>query len=146
LTQKRPRRVAEAKGFGRLEVKTMTDGTDPRDYVERCCKQFAAKVWNEAVDRAAEQVHNADNYRDAAVRIYNMKIKDDLQYEDQGRLGIGGEAMFGADDYTDYDQGKRIIWECSECKSRREENPGWNEGGTCHCGGKWERVGISYKA
>ncbi len=49
--------------------------TDSRDYVEQRCRDFAATVWNEALDRAVEQIHKADNYRDAAVRINKLKIK-----------------------------------------------------------------------
>lgn len=52
----------------------MAADTDPREYIRRFCEDFAAKVWNEALDRAAEEVNVADNYRDALVRILNMKI------------------------------------------------------------------------
>ncbi len=46
----------------------------PEDYIKRMCSQFAEKVWNEALDRAAEEAQRADNYRDAVCRILEMKI------------------------------------------------------------------------
>lgn len=52
----------------------MSDSETPQRYIERSCRDFAAKVWNEALSRAIERVHQADNYRDAAVRIEEMKI------------------------------------------------------------------------
>lgn len=39
----------------------------------------------------------------------------------------------------------RIIWQCQKCKTEREDRPHWNEGGICICGGKWEKIGESYK-
>lgn len=38
----------------------------------------------------------------------------------------------------------RIIWKCDGCNKEREEWPGWNEGGKCHCGGNYLEAGETY--
>ena len=40
----------------------------------------------------------------------------------------------------------RIVWECNQCWNRREDYPGINEGGDCHCGGEYKERGESYLA
>jgi len=47
---------------------------DPREYIEQRCRDLAIKVWNEALDRALEQVYQADNCCDAAYRVRELKI------------------------------------------------------------------------
>lgn len=42
------------------------------------------------------------------------------------------------------DHDLKIIWECTSCKRRRKDYPGYNEGGTCHCGGEYVEAGESY--
>ena len=37
-----------------------------------------------------------------------------------------------------------IVWECDACGARREDRPGFNEGGQCSCGGEWREAGESY--
>lgn len=39
-----------------------------------------------------------------------------------------------------------LIWKCDQCKTEREDSPGWNEGGDCHCGGTFEKAGESWRA
>ena len=46
----------------------------------------------------------------------------------------------------DRDLDLRIIWRCTKCRAEREEPPGYNEGGECHCGGEFVEVGQSYNA
>lgn len=53
----------------------MSKVTDPRDYIEHRCRDLATEVWNEALDRAVEQVHLSDSYRDATCRIEELKIE-----------------------------------------------------------------------
>lgn len=38
----------------------------------------------------------------------------------------------------------KYIWECERCGHTHEEPPGYNEGGTCACGGEYRKVGESY--
>jgi len=38
----------------------------------------------------------------------------------------------------------RIIWECDKCGDKQYNPPGYNEGGTCYCGGTYQEVGESY--
>jgi len=38
----------------------------------------------------------------------------------------------------------RIVWECDRCGETHEEPSGYNEGGTCHCGGTYRQAGESY--
>ena len=42
------------------------------------------------------------------------------------------------------DHDLKIIWQCDKCKNEREDYPGWNEGGQCHCGGQYFEAGESY--
>lgn len=37
-----------------------------------------------------------------------------------------------------------IIWKCDKCGREREDYPGCNEGGFCHCGGTYREAGESY--
>jgi hypothetical protein len=39
-----------------------------------------------------------------------------------------------------------IIWTCDKCGFEREDYPGCNEGGSCHCGGNFFKTGESYDA
>ncbi len=56
--------------------------------------------------------------------------------------------MLFEDDYRfsreAHDHDLKIIWRCDRCRTEREEYPGENEGGTCHCGGMFEEAGESY--
>lgn len=38
----------------------------------------------------------------------------------------------------------KIIWQCDGCGRKREDYPGFNEGGACDCGGTFEQAGESY--
>ena len=39
-----------------------------------------------------------------------------------------------------------IIWQCNRCGDRREDYPGYNEGGICrYCGGFYEEAGEIYE-
>ena len=38
----------------------------------------------------------------------------------------------------------KIIWRCDKCGREREDYPGYNEGGMCHCGGQMLEAGESY--
>ena len=38
------------------------------------------------------------------------------------------------------------IWRCNKCGHEREDYPGYNEGGSCDCGGWYSKVGESYPA
>lgn len=42
------------------------------------------------------------------------------------------------------DRDLKIIWQCDTCHRRHEDYPGFNEGGTCSCGGTFEQAGESY--
>lgn len=56
--------------------------------------------------------------------------------------------MIYRDEYNDEtsDRTVLIIWQCSSCGSKREDPPGYNEGGQHYaCGGEWEEVGESYE-
>ena len=48
------------------------------------------------------------------------------------------------DAVNDRDLDLRVIWECDECGAKREDSPGYNEGGPCPCGGTWQQAGESY--
>ncbi len=55
-------------------------------------------------------------------------------------------------DYDDYryseeaqEHDLRIVWLCDRCGEKREDYPGWNEGGVHEgCGGEWRTGGESY--
>lgn len=52
-------------------------------------------------------------------------------------------------DYTDREIEEHdimIIWKCDSCGHRRQDRPGWNEGGKCTCGGNYLEAGESYLA
>jgi len=38
----------------------------------------------------------------------------------------------------------KIVWQCTGCGRRREDYPGYNEGGMCECGGEFVEAGESY--
>ena len=38
----------------------------------------------------------------------------------------------------------KVVWECDQCGEQREDYPGYNEGGQCHCGGTFFEIGESY--
>lgn len=42
------------------------------------------------------------------------------------------------------DRDLRVIWRCTGCREEREDYPGYNEGGSHHCGGQWVEIGESY--
>lgn len=50
--------------------------------------------------------------------------------------------------YTEeaYERNLMIRWKCNKCGDEREDYPGINEGGTCHCGGEYIENGESYEA
>lgn len=52
------------------------------------------------------------------------------------------------DDYRYSDEAHsrdlRVIWKCDKCGNEREDYPGYNEGGQCHCGGEYREAGESY--
>lgn len=53
------------------------------------------------------------------------------------------------DDYRYSDEAMeahlRIIWQCDKCGRKREDYPGYNEGGIhSGCGGTWIEAGESY--
>lgn len=45
----------------------------------------------------------------------------------------------------DPDLDLRIIWKCDYCGNEREEPPGYNEGGSCYCGGTFFMAGETYR-
>lgn len=55
--------------------------------------------------------------------------------------------MYG-DDYRYSDEAQehdlRIVWKCDSCGSKREDYPGYNEGGKCSCGGWYQEAGETY--
>ena len=52
------------------------------------------------------------------------------------------------DDYRYSDEARehelKIVWKCDRCGRTREDYPGYNEGGTCECGGEFVEDGETY--
>lgn len=44
------------------------------------------------------------------------------------------------------ERGLKIVWVCNVCGDKREDYPGYNEGGSCNmlCGGEYVESGESY--
>ena len=38
----------------------------------------------------------------------------------------------------------RILWKCDQCGRIRADHPGYNEGGSCLCGGQYLCLGEEY--